>query len=174
MSPNGRHHILTVLVENKFGVLARVAGLFSRRGYNIFSLAVSPTDDERFSRMTIVVDGEQTPIGQIIRQLDKLIPVVSIDELAVGDAIERELMLATISMSDESRDELEALVERFSAKVLDSGVGSATLMVTGTPEHLDLVISLLGPFGIIELQRTGRVALAKLEADADAQTVVGS
>ena len=91
-----RHHIITVLVENKAGVLARVAGLFSRRGYNIFSLAVAPTDDERLSRITIVVDVESAPLEQIIQQLDKLINVVSISELAPDEATERELMLATV------------------------------------------------------------------------------
>ncbi len=91
-----RHHIITVLVENKAGVLARVAGLFSRRGYNIFSLAVAPTDDERLSRITIVVDVESSPLEQIIQQLDKLINVVSISELAPDEATERELILATV------------------------------------------------------------------------------
>src|ERR1700716_2143960 len=91
-----RHHILTVLVENKPGVLSRVAGLFSRRGFNIVSLAVSPTDDERFSRMTIVVDADSSPIEQITKQLNKLIPVIKIAELSADDAVERELMLATV------------------------------------------------------------------------------
>ena len=91
-----RHHILTVLVENKFGVLSRVAGLFSRRGYNIYSLAVSPTDDERFSRMTVVVDAESSPIEQITKQLNKLIPVIKINELGPDEGVERELMLATV------------------------------------------------------------------------------
>ncbi len=93
------HHILTVLVENRPGVLTRVAGLFARRGFNIFSLAVAPTEDERFSRITIVVDAESAPLEQIIKQLDKLINVVKIDELAPGEAVERELLLATVAAS---------------------------------------------------------------------------
>jgi acetolactate synthase-1/3 small subunit len=91
-----QHHILSVLVENKFGVLSRVAGLFARRGFNIVSLAVSPTEDERFSRMTIVVDAESAPLEQITKQLNKLIPVIKIAELAPDEAVERELMLVTV------------------------------------------------------------------------------
>ena len=92
----GKHHILSVLVENKFGVLSRVAGLFARRGFNIVSLAVSPTEDERFSRMTIVVDAESAPLEQITKQLNKLIPVIKIAELHPDEAVERELMLVTV------------------------------------------------------------------------------
>ena len=91
------HHILTVTVENKPGVLSRVAGLFSRRAFNIFSLAVSPTDDERFSRMTVVVDAETAPLEQVVKQLNKLIPVIKITEIAPGDGVERELMMVTVS-----------------------------------------------------------------------------
>src|SRR3989440_10541308 len=103
------HHILTVTTENKPGVLSRVAGLFSRRGFNIFSLAVSPTDDERFSRMTIVVDAESAPIEQVMRQLDKLINVVDITELSAGEAVERELMLATVAADVASRGQVPEL-----------------------------------------------------------------
>src|SRR5664279_2488377 len=103
MSSSGNFHILSVLVENKFGVLSRISGLFSRRGYNIFSLAVSPTEDERFSRMTVVVDGDSAPIEQITKQLNKLIPVVRVTELASSEAVERELMLATVKASAEFR-----------------------------------------------------------------------
>ena len=93
---DGQHHILSVLVENKFGVLSRIAGLFARRGYNIYSLAVSPTEDDRYSRMTVVVDGDADLVEQITKQLNKLIPVIKISELADSDAVERELMLVTI------------------------------------------------------------------------------
>src|SRR5271165_805164 len=105
-----RHHIITVLVENKAGVLARVAGLFSRRGYNIFSLAVAPTNDERFSRITIVVDVESAPLEQIVHQLDKLINVVSITQLAPAEAVERELLLATVEAGPEARAQVMQLV----------------------------------------------------------------
>ena len=104
------HHILSVLVENKPGVLARVAGLFARRGFNIFSLAVAPTDDERFSRITVVVDVESAPLEQIVKQLDKLINVVKITELAPGDSVERELLLATVAATPEIRGQVIELV----------------------------------------------------------------
>jgi acetolactate synthase-1/3 small subunit len=162
MSTPGKFHILTVLVENKFGVLARVSGLFSRRGYNIFSLAVSPTEDERFSRMTVVVDGDSAPIEQITKQLNKLIPVVKVTELAASEAVERELMLATVKASAEFRSQVTELASIFEAKILDVGFESMTLMVAGTPDTLDAITDLLTPFGVVELQRTGRIALPKL------------
>ena len=157
-----QHHILSVLVENKAGVLSRVAGLFTRRGYNIFSLAVSPTEDDRYSRMTVVVDGASSPIEQVTKQLNKLIPVIEIRELAASDAVERELMLATVKASAEERSHLIDLVSIFDGQVIDVGVASVTVMVAGTPDGLDAVSDLLAPFGISELQRTGRVALPRL------------
>ncbi len=161
--PGGaRHHLLSVLVENKAGVLARVASLFSRRGYNIFSLAVAPTDDERFSRITIVVDVEAAPLEQIVQQLDKLVNVVSISELAPERAIERELLLATVDADPGQRVEVAALAGIFHGAVIDVASDRVTVAVTGTPDDLDGVEDLLAPFGIVELQRTGRVALPKL------------
>jgi len=157
-----RHHILSVLVENKSGVLARVASLFSRRGYNIFSLAVAPTDDERLSRITIVVDVESAPLEQIVHQLDKLVNVVTISELAPEQAIERELLLATVRAGAAERVEVAALVGMFQGTVIDVAADRVTVAVTGTPAVLDDAEGLLAPFGIVELQRTGRVALPKL------------
>ena len=156
------HHILTVLVENKAGVLSRVAGLFSRRGFNIFSLAVSPTDDERLSRMTIVVDAESAPIEQVTRQLDKLINVVDITELTEGQCVERELMLATVRADVASRGQVTELAAIFEAKILDVGTDALTVMCAGTPDQLDAMEELLRPFGITELQRTGRIALPRI------------
>jgi acetolactate synthase-1/3 small subunit len=160
--PDGTHHILSVLVENKFGVLSRVAGLFSRRGYNIYSLAVSPTEDERYSRMTVVVDGDSAPIEQVTKQLNKLIPVIKITELEGSEAVERELMLVTLKAAPEVRSQATELASIFEAKVLDVGYEALTFMVAGTPEKLDAMTDLLKPFGIVELQRTGRIALARL------------
>jgi acetolactate synthase-1/3 small subunit len=157
-----RHHLLSVVVENKSGVLARVASLFSRRGYNIFSLAVAPTDDERLSRITIVVDVESAPLEQIVHQLDKLVNVVSISELAPEQAIERELLLATVRADASQRVEVAALVGMFQGTVIDVAADRVTVAVTGTPDALDDAEGLLAPFGIVELQRTGRVALPKL------------
>jgi len=156
------HHILSVLVENRAGVLSRVAGLFSRRGFNIFSLAVSPTDDERFSRMTIVVDAESAPLEQVTRQLDKLINVVDIRELTEGRCVERELMLATVRADVASRGQVTELAAIFEAKILDVGTEALTVMCAGTPDQLDAMEELLRPFGITDLQRTGRIALPRI------------
>ena len=164
--PATRHHIVTVVVENKSGVLARVAGLFSRRGFNIFSLAVAPTDDERFSRITIVVDVESAPLEQIIRQLDKLVNVVSISELAPEEATERELLLATLEAGPVERGQVIQLVGVFEGKIVDVGRDTMTIMLAGAPSKIDDFENLIRPFGIVELQRTGRVALPKLERRA--------
>jgi acetolactate synthase-1/3 small subunit len=162
--PNGQaqHHIISVLVENKFGVLSRVAGLFSRRGYNIFSLAVSPTEDERLSRMTIVVDAESAPLEQVTKQLNKVVPVIKITELAPDEAVERELMLATVKAGAEFRSQVTELAAIFEARIVDVGYDAMTLLVAGTPDKLDAISDLLAPFGIVESQRTGRIALPKL------------
>ena len=162
MTTPARHHILSVLVENKFGVLSRIAGLFSRRGFNIVSLAVSPTEDERFSRMTIVVDAEETPLEQVTKQLNKLIPVIKIVELSPDEAVERELMLATVRATAEHRSQVTELAAIFEAKIEDVGYEALTLLVAGTPAKLDAMTDLLQPYGIAELQRTGRIALPTL------------
>jgi len=166
--PAPRHHIVTAIVENKAGVLARVASLFSRRGFNIFSLAVAPTDDERFSRFTIVVDVESAPLEQIVKQLDKLVNVVSITELAPDEAVEREMLLITVEVGPSARQQLADLVAHAGATVVDSDrdagvdVQRMTVMLAGTPSAIDDFEDTLRPLGIVELQRTGRVALPKL------------
>ncbi len=157
-----RHHIVSVLVENKAGVLARVASLFSRRGFNIYSLAVAPTDNEHLSRITIVVDVESAPLEQILRQLDKLINVVDIFELAPEDATEREMLLATVSASPADRGQVIGLVGVFEGKIVDVGQDRMTVMLAGSPSKIDDFENLIRPYGIVELQRTGRVALPKL------------
>ena len=162
MSTTARAHILSVLVENKFGVLSRIAGLFSRRGFNIVSLAVSPTDDERFSRMTIVVDADETPLEQVTKQLNKLIPVIKIVELRPSEAVERELMLVTVKATTDTRSQITELTAIFQAKIEDVGYDAMTILVAGTPAKLDAMTDLLQPFGIAELQRTGRIALPVL------------
>ena len=166
------HHILSVLVENKFGVLTRVSSLFSRRGYNIYSLAVSPTEDDRYSRMTIVVDGDSDLVEQITKQLNKLIPVIKISELADSDAVERELMLVTIKGGADTRSQVTELASIFEAKILDVGFEAVTLMVAGQPDKLDAMTDLLKPFGIVEMQRTGRIALPKLSRQSSKLRVV--
>ena len=166
-SPNEyRHHILSVLVENKAGVLARVAGLFSRRGFNIYSLAVAPTDDPRFSRITIVVDVESTPLEQVTKQLFKLINVVKISELDPAASVERELVLATVHAEAAARSQVIELVQVFEGKIVDVGHDALTVMLAGPPSKIDDFEEIIRGYGIVELQRTGRVALAKLERQA--------
>ncbi len=160
------HHTLVVTVENKAGVLARVAGLFSRRGYNLESLAVAPTDDERFSRITIVVDAESSPIEQITKQLFKLVNVVKISELAPHEAVERELLLATVRAEPSVRSQVLELAQIFESRILAVGHDSLTLSLDGSPSKVDDFEELLRPYGILELQRTGRVALPKLDRTA--------
>ena len=161
-----RHHMLSVLVENKAGVLARVAGLFARRGFNIYSLAVAPTDDDRFSRITIVVDVESAPLEQVTKQLFKLINVVKISELDPDDAVERELMLATVRAEPGTRGQVIELVQVFEGRIVDVGHDQLTVMLTGTPTKLDDFEDLMRAYGIVELQRTGRVALPRLDRQA--------
>ncbi len=159
-----RHHTLVVLVENKAGVLTRVAALFARRGFNIYSLAVAPTDDdERFSRITIVVDVESSPLEQITKQLFKLVNVVKISELDPADSVERELMIATVKADPSVRGQVIELIDVFDGQVIDVGFDELSMAVHGHPDQLDDVEELLRPYGIVELQRTGRVALPKLE-----------
>jgi len=163
MASPTQHHILSVVVENKSGVLARVAGLFARRGYNIYSLAVAPTDDPRFSRITVVVDVESAPLEQITKQLFKLISVVKITELHPDAAVERELMLLTVKAEGATRGQVIELVQVFEGKIVDVGHDELTVMLSGSPQKLDDYEELMRPYGIVELQRTGRVALPKLE-----------
>jgi len=161
-----RHHILSVLVENKAGVLARIAGLFARRGFNIYSLAVAPADDsQRFSRITIVVDAESAPLEQIRGQLDKLVNVVEIKDLAPREALERELLLATVEVDDETRQAVLDAVAQANAAIVDVNDTSETIMLAGTPAACDALERQLEAFAQIELHRTGRVALPRLSSE---------
>ena len=167
MAPDGiRHHTLVVTVENKAGVLARVASLFARRGYNIYSLAVAPTDDEAFSRITIVVDVESAPLEQIVKQLFKLVNVVKISELAPDESTERELLLATVMADAARRGSVIELVDVFEGRIVDVGHDQVTVMLAGSPQKIDDFEDLVRAYGIVELQRTGRVALPRLEKQA--------
>lgn len=156
-------HTLAVLVENKAGVLARVAGLFARRGFNIESLAVAPTD-ERFSRITIVVDAESAPLDQIMKQLDKLIDVVDIIELSPAESALREMVLVRMKLDDESKvPEVEELVKGFSGSVVQVRGDQMMISLSSRPADLDALLSQLRPFGIEELQRTGAIAIPGIE-----------
>jgi len=163
MSADTRHQVLSVLVQNRAGVLARIAGLFARRGYNIYSLAVAPTDDEAFSRITIVVDVESAPLEQVVKQLNKLVNVIKISELDPRDSTERELMLLTVKAPSGSRSEILELVALFEGSVVDVGATELTISLDDMPGRLDDLEALLRPYGIVDLQRTGRVALPRLE-----------
>ena len=158
-----QHHVLSVLVENKAGVLSRVTNLFARRGYNIYSLAVAPTDDERFSRITIVVDADSAPLEQIVKQLNKLINVLKISELDPRDSVERELMLLTVRADPTVRSQIIELVDVFDGRIVDVGPDELTIAIDETPDRLDDLEDLLRPYGIAAVQRTGRVALPKLD-----------
>lgn len=161
-----QHHILSVLVENKAGVLTRVASLFSRRGYNIYSLAVAPTDDPGFSRITVVVDVASAPLEQVVKQLFKLINVLKISELDPAEATERELLLATVRADAVRRSQVIALVDVLGGRIVDVGHDCLTVMLAGEPGQLDDFEELVGSYGIVEIQRTGRIALPKLERQA--------
>jgi acetolactate synthase I/III small subunit len=157
------HHILSVMVVNRAGVLARVAGLFARRGFNIFSLAVAPTDDDRFSRITIVVDLESAPLEQITKQLFKLVEVVKISELDPRDSVERELALVTVEAGANVRSQIIELVDVFDGRIVNVGHERLTISLEGHPDQIDDFEELIRPYGIVELQRTGRVALPKID-----------
>jgi len=144
-------------------VLARIVNLFSRRAYNIYSLAVAPTDDERFSRLTVVVDVDSAPLEQMVKQLFKLIHVVKITELDPRESVERELLLVTVSAAPDIRGQIIELVQVFGGRILAVGQDSLTISIEGAPDKVDDFEELLRPYGIVELQRTGRVALQRLE-----------
>lgn len=159
------HHTLSVLVENKAGVLARIVNLFSRRAYNIYSLAVAPTDDERFSRLTVVVDVESAPLEQIVKQLHKLINVVKIVELDPAHSVERELLIATVKVPGAERHQVAELVRIFEGRILAVSTDALTVSLDGHPTKIDDFEAMLGTFAITELQRTGRIALPKLDRE---------
>ncbi|MDH4140167.1 MAG: acetolactate synthase small subunit [Coriobacteriia bacterium] len=154
-------HTISVLVENRPGVLTRVASLFARRGFNIDSLAVGPTEDPTLSRMTIVVSAEDTPLEQITKQLHKLINVIKIQDLEPSSRIDRELVLFKVNAPPERRHEIIETVNVFRAKIVDVGKNSLTIEATGTSDKLEAIEDLLRAYGIKELARTGRIALAR-------------
>ena len=154
-------HTISILVANKFGVLSRVSGLFSGRGFNIDSLTVAETQDPSVSRMTIVTRGNDQIIEQITKQLHKLIDVIKVTDLTGGDFIGRELALIKVQVTAETRAELLGIVDIFRCKVVDVSQKSYTLEVTGDLNKLEAIIEILRPMGIMELIRTGRVAVAR-------------
>jgi len=154
-------HTLSVLVENKPGVLARVSGLFSRRGFNIESLAVGPTEHSEISRITILVSVEGTALEQVTKQLNKLINVIKIVELEDAASVQRELLLVKVRADDTTRRGVLETVELFRAKVVDVGPEALTIEVTGQPAKLEAMLRMLDPYGIREMVQSGVVALGR-------------
>src|SRR5664280_1022696 len=159
------HHTLSVLVENKPGVLTRVTSLFARRGFNIDSLAVGPTEDPTLSRITIVVSAEDTPLEQITKQLHKLIYVIKIQDLNAAESIDRELVLFKVNAASEKRHEIIEIANVFRAKVIDVGRNSLTIEATGSSDKIQAMEDLFRAYGIKELARTGKIALARGSRD---------
>ncbi len=157
----GRKHILSILVENKPGVLTRIAGLFARRGFNIDTLAVGPTDDERFSRMTLTLDGAKHPIDQVTKQLHKLVNVLKIRDLEPDETLARELALFKVSADGSSRAEVMQICDIFRAKVVDVNRRSLVVEITGTCDKVDAFERLVRPFGLVEMARTGEIAISR-------------
>jgi acetolactate synthase-1/3 small subunit len=154
-------HTLSVLVENKPGVLARIAALFSRRGFNIDSLAVGPTEHPAISRMTVVVDVEDKPLEQVTKQLNKLVNVIKIVELEPAQSVQRELLLLKVKADLDSRSHVLETVQLFRAKVVDVAADAVTIEATGSAEKLDALLRMLEPFGIRELVQSGVVAVSR-------------
>jgi acetolactate synthase-1/3 small subunit len=158
----GRKHILSILVENKPGVLTRIAGLFARRGFNIDTLTVGPTNDESVSRITLTVDGALHPIDQVTKQLHKLINVLKIKDLEPADTVARELALFKVAVNDGSqRAEIMQITEIFRGKVVDVTKRSLIVEVTGTTDKIEAFESMVRPFGLIEMMRTGEIAISR-------------
>jgi len=154
-------HTISVLVENKFGVLTRVAGLFSGRGYNIDTLNVGPTHDPTVSRMTIVTRGDDTTLEQIVKQLYKLPDVLKVQDFEDGEYVDRELVLIKVSVDSKSRAEVMQITDIFRAKIVDVQAKSLTCEITGDEGKVEKFIDLMRSFGILELTRTGKVALPR-------------
>ena len=154
-------HTIAVIVENKSGVLTRIAGLFSRRSFNIDSLSVGATDNPDYSRMTITVHGDRDVLEQVIKQLSKLINVIRVSELEPGESIERELAIIKVSADKESRSEIMQIVNIFRAKIIDVSHRSMIIEVTGDEEKIDAIVQLLRQFGIKEMARTGKVSMVR-------------
>ena len=173
MTTNGHHHTITALVEDKPGVLTRVASLFRRRGFNIASLAVGGSEQRGLSRMTFVVDGDQYTVDQATKQLDKLIDVVRVSDISEQDIVARELALIKVKSTPETRGEIIETIHLFRAGIVDVGAKSLIVEITGEEDKIHALINLLEPFGILEMMRTGRVAMVRGQADAQVSDDVG-
>ena len=158
---SGRKHVLAIRVENKPGVLTRIAGLFARRGFNIDTLAVGPTEDERVSRVTLTLDGAVHPIDQVTKQLHKLINILKIRDLEPADTVARELALFKVAADGVQRGELMQIAEIFRGKVVDVTKRAVIIEVTGTTDKIAAFEGMVRPFGLIEMMRTGEIAISR-------------
>lgn len=154
-------HTISVLVENKFGVLTRIAGLFSGRGYNIDTLNVGPTTDEKTSRMTLVVRGDDRVLDQVNRQLNKLIDVIEVQDFREGEYVDRELVLVKVKVNSAARAEVMQMCDIFRAKIVDVQPHALTIEITGDESKITKFLDLMKNFGILDLTRTGKIALAR-------------
>lgn len=154
-------HTISVLVENKFGVLARVAGMFSGRGFNIDTLNVAPTQDPKFSRLTATVRGDDQQLDQCIRQLKKLVEVIDVKDFRQGQFVSRELVVVRVSADGSNRAEIIQICDIFRARIVDVSPQSVIIEMTGNDEKVSAFLDLLEPFGLLELARTGMVAMQR-------------
>lgn len=154
-------HVISVLVENRFGVLSHIAGLFSSRGFNIDSLAVGETQDPTISRMTIIVTGDDKIIEQVNKQLNKLIDVIKVQDITKDEYLDRELVLVKISCTSQTRGEIVQIIEIFKAKIIDVNQKTLTAEIAGPQDKIGAFLDLVKPFGIKELVRTGRIAITR-------------
>ena len=154
-------HTISVLVQNRFGVLTRIAGLFSGRGFNIDTLNVGPTQNDKVSRMTLVVVGNDQVLEQVVKQLNKLVDVLEVHDFKDGDVIDRELILLRVKATSSHRPEVMQICDIFRAKIVDVQSNSLSIEVTGDERKIDKFLQLMKPFGVLELSRTGRIALPR-------------
>ena len=154
-------HTISILVENKFGVLTRIAGMFSGRGFNIDTLNVGPTQNDKISRMTLVVVGNDQVLEQVVKQLNKLVDVLEVHDFKDGDVIDRELILLRVKATSSTRPEVMQICDIFRAKIVDVQSNSLSIEVTGDESKIDKFLQLMKPFGVLELSRTGRIALPR-------------
>ena len=154
-------HTISVLVENKFGALTRIAGLFSGRGYNIDTLNVGPTEDPTISRATIVTHGDEATLEQIVKQLNKLVDVIKVHDFRDGEYVDRELVLIKVSVDSKSRAEVMQITDIFRAKIVDVQPKSLTIEITGNESKVEKFLGLMKTFGVVDLTRTGKAALPR-------------
>ena len=173
MSQNGNQHTLVALVQDRPGVLTRVASMFRRRGYNITSLAVGKSEQLGLSRMTVVVNGDEDTVAQVTKQLDKLIEVIRVSNITNEEIVVRELALIKVSSTTANRGEIIQIVNLFRANIVDVGIQSMVIEITGEEDKIQALYNLLEPFGILEMLRTGRVAMVRGQSDGRVSDSIG-